>query len=309
MTLIQNFYKIKPFIPRIVQLILRRQIIRFKRRMNSYCWPIDHRASRLPENWEGWPENKQFAFVLMHDVDTAKGQDNCQLLMHLEKQLGFRSSFNLVPERYQVSEALRKELASNGFEIAVHGLKHDGKLFASESIFRKRAMKINEYLQSWDTVGFSSPSMHHNLDWMHFLNALYGVSTFDTDPFEPQPDGVGTIFPFSVKRKNRNRDYIELPYTLPQDFTLFVLMQNKDINIWKQKLDWVAEKGGMALLNTHPDYMNFNDSKQGSENYPAKLYYDFLTYAQEKYQNHYWQALPSEVAEFWINRQKSFEED
>ena len=39
---------------------------------------------------------------------------------------------------------------------------------------------------------------------------------------------------------------------------LFILMKEKNINIWKQKLDWIAEHGVMALMNTHPDYMNFD---------------------------------------------------
>jgi hypothetical protein len=32
-------------------------------------------------------------------------------------------------------------------------------------------------------------------------------------------------------------------------------MGEKTISIWKKKLDWIVEKGGMALLITHPDYM------------------------------------------------------
>jgi hypothetical protein len=48
------------------------------------------------------------------------------------------------------------------------------------------------------------------------------------------------------------RGYVELPYPLPQDFTLFTVMREKDIDIWKKKLDWIVEKGGMALLITHP---------------------------------------------------------
>jgi hypothetical protein len=51
------------------------------------------------------------------------------------------------------------------------------------------------------------------------------------------------------------RGYVELPYTLPQDFTLFTVMREKDIDIWKKKLDWIVEKGGMALLITHPVYL------------------------------------------------------
>jgi len=40
--------------------------------------------------------------------------------------------------------------------------------------------------------------MFHNLKWIHDLNISYDASTFDTDPFEPQHDRAGTIFPFWV---------------------------------------------------------------------------------------------------------------
>jgi len=42
---------------------------------------------------------------------------------------------------------------------------------------------------------------------------------------------------------------VELPYSLPQDFSLFVIMRERNIDIWKIKLDWIVEKGGMALLH------------------------------------------------------------
>jgi len=141
--------------------------------------------------------------------------------------------------------------------------------------------------------------MHHNLGWVHDLDIKYDASTFDTDPFEPQSDGVSTIFPFWVQGSNK-RGYVELPYTLPQDFTLFVLLQEKDIDIWKQKLDWIAEKGGMALLNTHPDYMNFGGKELRAEEYPAEYYEEFLHYIESKYHGRYWHALPRDIAGFWI---------
>ena len=66
--------------------------------------------------------------------------------------------------------------------------------------------------------------------------------------------------------------------------------------MWKQKLEWIAVNGGMALLNTHPDYMNFNEGKHGIEEYPADFYYEFLNYAKKKNHGHYWHALPMEIA-------------
>ena len=91
-------------------------------------------------------------------------------------------------------------------------------------------------------MGFRSAFMFHNLEWLKELNVLYDASTFDTDPFEPQPDGANTIFPFWVGRSDGS-GYVELPYTLPQDSTLFLVLGEKTNDIWKRKLDWVARHG------------------------------------------------------------------
>ena len=190
------FYTIKPIIPRRTQVYLRRKLIARKWAKYSAIWPIDENAKTPPAGWRGWPENKQLGVVLTHDVESAGGQEKCLDLMRCEQRLGFKSSFNFVPERYSVSEQIRNELVQNGFEVGVHGLKHDGKLYSSKAEFDRRAKRINTYLREWRAAGFRSPAMHHNLDWLQQLNIAYDASTFDTDPFEPQSDGTRTIFPF-----------------------------------------------------------------------------------------------------------------
>ncbi len=190
------FYTLKPAIPRRLQIFLRRQIALYKLKKYVHIWPIDPSAGKPPEGWKGWPDGKKFALVLSHDVDTQKGHDNALKLAEIEEKLGFRSSFNFVPNRYKNSNGLHNVLRKRGFEIGVHGLKHDGRLFFSKHIFKERAVKINHYLEKWNAIGFTSPSMHHNLDWMHVLNIKYSISTFDTDPIKPQHDGISTIFPF-----------------------------------------------------------------------------------------------------------------
>lgn len=294
-----TYYRIKPFIPRRLQISMRRIQIHFKRLKCTDTWPIDPDADGCPKRFSGWPGQKKFALVLTHDVDTANGQNNCLQLMDLEKRLGFRSSFNFVPERYQVSSELRKILIEHGFEVGVHGLNHDGKLFRSKHIFYERSKKINDYLKQWNAVGFRAPAMHRNLDWIHDLNIEYDASTFDTDPFEPMPDGSGHIFPSWVQGTTSSRGYVELPYTLPQDFTVLVLMRDNSMKIWQKKLDWLVRKGGMALLNTHPDYMAFGSDKKGFDTYPASYYEKFLIYVRERYAGQYWHALPKEVARYW----------
>jgi hypothetical protein len=292
------YYLLKPFIPRVAQLFLRRNFVRLKMKKYHDVWPIDERAAIPPSGWAGWPEGKRFALVLTHSVDTARGAERCYALSNLEDSLGFRSSFNFVPERYKVQPDLRRYLVNKGFEVGVHDLNHDGKLYNSEMIFRERAEKINKYLEEWESVGFRSASMLHNLEWIGYLNIAYDASTFDTDPFEPQSDGMKTIFPFWVDGNGAREGYVEHPYTLPQDFTLFVWMQEKTIDVWKRKLDWIAEVGGMALLNTHPDYMNFKQEKLGLEDYPAEYYIEFLEYVEKTYKGQFWHALPREVSSF-----------
>lgn len=299
--LLKIYYSLKPIIPRSAQIFLRRCLVIRKRRLCADVWPIDIKSSKRPEGWRGWPDGKRFALVLTHDVETAAGTAKCLDLMRLEQNRGFRSSFNFVPGDYPVAPELRAKMKADGFEVGVHGWTHDGSLYKSRYAFRHQALKINECLREWNAVGFRSPAMHHNLVWLRDLDIEYDLSTFDTDPFEPQPDGMGTIFPFPVEGDGFRNGYIEMPYTLPQDFTLFIVMNEKTINIWKQKLDWVAEQGGMALLNTHPDYMNFTKAKPGLEEYPVGIYSELLDYIKTRHGGGYWHPLPEEMARFWAD--------
>ena len=277
------YYYLRPIIPRRIQIALRRRVVSQKMEYYSGIWPIDRNAGVAPVRFEGWQDKKRFALVLTHDVETKRGHDKCRQLIAMEEKLGFRSTFNFVPRRYNVSEDLRRYLRENGFEVGVHGLYHDGKLYRSRSIFVKRSAQINRFMKEWHAVGFRSPSMHKNLEWIHDLDIEYDSSTFDTDPFEPDSDGVSLIFPFLVSDDPTGRNYIELPYTMPQDSTLFILMREKSTDIWKKKLDWIVEKGGMAYMTTHPDYMNFGGGRCATDEYPADYYSEFLNYVKDKY--------------------------
>jgi hypothetical protein len=291
------FYIIKPIMPRFLQIYLRRKLVKQQKEKYKDVWPILDSAGIMRDGWPGWPDNKKFAVVLTHDVESKAGHDKCIKLMELEKSLGFCSSFNFVPERYNVSEELRNDLTSNGFEVGVHGLNHDGKLFSNEKVFSERAKKINEYIKEWNAVGFRAPAMHHNLKWIHQLDIVYDLSTFDTDPFEPQSDGVGTIFPFWVQANNSAKGYWEIPYTLVQDFTLFILM-NENNDVWKKKADWIEQKRGMVLVNVHPDYVNFSENKNGLQEFSMLQYVNFLKYIKSKYEGKYCNPLPKELAQY-----------
>jgi glycosyltransferase involved in cell wall biosynthesis len=298
--LIETYFQARPTLPRKLRVAVRRFLAKRSMRLSSASWPINPLAGAVPDWWSGWPNQKKFAFVLTHDVEGQKGLERCRDLANLEMRLGFRSSFNFVPEgEYETPSSLRDFLTTDGFEVGVHDLCHDGKLYSSRQDFKNRAQKINRYLKEWGSVGFRSAFMLHNFEWLRDLNVLYDASSFDTDPFEPQPEGVNTVFPLWVNRATGG-GYVELPYTLPQDSTLFLLLRQAGIETWIKKLDWVAQQGGMALVNVHPDYMNF-DGVVHSSQYKAQLYESFLQYVNERYRDEAWFALPRDVARYVLD--------
>jgi hypothetical protein len=322
------YYALKPLLPWPVRLAARRFVAQRTRRNHAATWPIDEAAGRPPANWPGWPDGRKFALVLTHDVEGSKGLANCRKLAELEMEMGFRSSFNFIPEgEYTLPAELRQWLVGNGFEVGVHDLHHDGRLFWSRRRFVHNSKKINGYLHNWGAVGFRAGFMLRQLDWYHDLNIDYDASTFDTDPFEPQPDGAGTIFPFWVGRPpgagagslnkdersgavssilplpsstgdKRRAGYVELPYTLSQDSTLFLVLRETTSEIWLRKLAWVAGKGGMAMVNVHPDYLAFAGDSPKNTSFPASYYRDLLRHVRDDYSGAYWPALPREVANF-----------
>jgi peptidoglycan/xylan/chitin deacetylase (PgdA/CDA1 family) len=293
------FYLLKPLIPRSLQIALRRARCRRLLERHRATWPVDPGGSAVPDNWPGWPDGKRFALVLTHDVEGTRGVERTAAVAALEQSRGLRSSFNFVGRDYPVPARLRSGLCAGGFEIGVHGLHHNGLMYLTPGIFRRHARGIRQCLAEWNAVGFRSPAMHHDFDAIHELGVRYDSSTFDTDPFEPQPDGVRTIFPVWIVNRQGTSAYVELPYTLPQDFTLYVILGETDNAIWKRKLDWLAEHGGMALMDTHPDYMCPDGEKPGREEYPVRLYQDFLDYVCTRYQGQFWAALPREVAGYF----------
>lgn len=286
----------------------------------SAVWPVLPGSERPPIGWPGWPNGKRMAFVLTHDIEGPEGLARVRQMAELEMSLGCRSSFNFIPEGpYRVPPELRAWLSGNGFEVGVHDLHHDGLLYTSREGFREKAKKINRYLKEWDATGFRAGFMFHNLEWQHDLDVLYDASTFDTDPFEPQPDGVGTIFPFWVRHERepgaldggQNPDYekapggyVELPYTLPQDSSLFLLFRERTISTWQQKLGWVASHGGMALVNVHPDTLRYPGEPQHQRRVTSELYSDFLRHARECYGQEFWHVLPRELAA-WVHESRS----
>lgn len=297
------YYRAKPVVPRRVQLALRRAYAHKQAQRSFPAWPMEsclldrrdehirrrlraEQADRLP--FVGfWPDRHEFACILTHDVEGPRGVANIERVLEVERRHGFVSSWNFVAEWYPIPEDTFERVRLAGGEIGLHGIKHDGRMFETRERFEHDVAKMAGYFQRWGAVGFRSPATHRNPDWMHELGSLYDSSFPDTDPFEPQPGGCCSIFPFMIG------DVVELPITLVQDHTLMEILRRSDIDLWVDKSTWIAERHGLVNLITHPDYLV--DQRK------LDMYERFLAFLAAR--RNCWHALPREVAGWWRARE------
>jgi hypothetical protein len=298
-----GYYHVKPFLPRRAQIALRRLYSGVQERSTFPRWPVETALHDFYAWFFGllvdvagepvpyiapWPHDHRWALVLTHDVETSAGYEHLEFVRALELSTDVRSSWNFVPARYAVDQRLVRTLQRDGFEVGVHGLRHDGFDLSSFNRLEERLPAIHEHAERWNAVGFRAPALNRVWDWMPLLGFDYDSSYPDTDPYEPQAGGCCTWLPFP------NRDLVELPVTLPQDHTLFVILRQADERLWLEKADFLKSRGGMALIITHPDYM-LDDG-------PMSAYERFLAHCAD---DAAWNALPCEVSAWWRRRAAS----
>jgi len=299
------YYRLRSFMPKALQIWLRRRYAPFQARSTFPRWPAE---SGLHDFWDflysllesvlgapvpriaAWPNGASWALVLTHDVETASGLSAIDPVIEVEKSCGFRSSWNFVPDRdYQVSEDGIRALVSDGFEVGVHGLHHDGRDLESLETVRERLPGMREAAFRWKAIGFRSPATQRAWDLMPLLGFEYDSSYPDTDPFEPQGGGCCTWLPFF------NGEMVELPATMTQDHTLFVILRRRDERVWVKKAHFLRSRGGMALMVTHPDYLTERPRLDAYSRFLQRFARDAAV----------WKALPGEVSTWWRRRAQS----
>jgi hypothetical protein len=149
MTARRLYYSIKPYLGWRIRLVLRRIHAAITLQHSRRIRPVLESSRTRPEGWERWLDGKRFAFMRTHDVEGSLGVGRIKQLAAVEMEMGFRSSFNLVPAgEYRTTRDLRDWLAKEGFEVGVHDLHHDGSLYRSRGEFNRQAPPINAYLRS-----------------------------------------------------------------------------------------------------------------------------------------------------------------
>jgi len=300
------YYLLRAFMPVRIRRHLQRAYFKDWQNLPFPRWPVDvtvdclHEAflrltmraqgrDRVPFIWF-WPEGASGCLILTHDVETAAGRDFAPALMDIDISHGFRASFQVVPEeRYEVPDSFVREIRSRGFEFNIHDLNHDGRLFREKTEFLRHANRINEYVKRYDARGFRAGAMYRNQDWYDAFEFSYDMSVPNVAHLEPQRGGCCTVMPYFVGR------ILEIPLTTSQDYSIFHILNDYSIELWKKQIDLILRKNGLVSFITHPDYLIERRSRG--------VYESLLAYLREFVQRRgLWETVPGEVDRWWRAR-------
>ena len=300
------YYAFRKFLPVSLRRQLQRLYFSGWRELPFPKWPVDFTidtlhaqllllsmnamgTQRIPFIWF-WPDGAPNGLVMTHDVETAVGRDFTSSLMDIDDAHGIKASFQVIPAgRYGIPTDYLQEIRERGFELNVHDLKHDGSLFQDYAQFLSQATKINEYVRNFQSTGFRSGGMYRNQEWFEAFDISYDMSVPNAAHLEPQRGGCCTVMPYRIG------EILELPLTTTEDYSLFHMLGDYSIDLWKRECDQILRRNGMLSFLVHPDYV--------VEQRARNVYLDLLDYLSRLVaDNKLWVALPGEVNRWWRNR-------
>jgi hypothetical protein len=161
-------------------------------------------------------------------------------------------------------------------------------MFSSRATFDEQQPALRDSITRLGAVGFRSPATHRVFDWLGELPVEYDCSIPHSDPYEPQPGGCCSVWPFFIG------NVVELPYTLPQDHTLFTVLGHRTIDIWLEQVERLVAANGLIQCVSHPDSGYLGDPEKRA------YYTEFLAAMLDR--EDLWHALPRDVARWWRQR-------
>jgi len=237
-----------------------------------------------------WPHGAPGCISMTHDVEGVAGRDFCSQLLDIDASFGIRASYQIVPEgRYPVTPEFLRLLRDRGGEVCVQDLNHDGLLFDDREEFRRRAARINRYGREYGANGFRSAVLYRNPEWYQDLDFSFDMSMPNVASLDPQRGGCCTVFPYFIG------NILELPLTTIQDYSLFHILEERSIDLWRVQLETILSSNGLASFVVHPDYI----VEPGAQ----AAYKDLLAMLVETGKREaLWFALPSEIDRWWRAR-------
>lgn len=300
------YYLVRGSLPSGLRRQLQRVYFHDLERLPFPAWPVDLTVDRLHESYLHlimhsagieklpfiwfWPDGAPNCLIMTHDVETSTGRDFSSKLMDIDDSFGIKASFQVIPEkRYEVPRSYLNEITTRGFELNVHDLNHDGHLYRERSEFLRRAARINTYVREYQARGFRAGAMYRNLEWYDVFDFSYDMSVPNVAHLEPMRGGCCTVMPYFVGR------ILELPLTLAQDYSVFHILKDSSLDLWKRQLTLIHRQNGIMSFIVHPDYVIDRGVRKGCEALFAYLR-DLID--KEKI----WHALPGDVDLWWRAR-------
>jgi len=213
--------------------------------------------SMFPVNYHYIPERVRYtiiaALVLTHDIESREGFRWIGRVRDIEENLGYRSSWNVVPMRYPIDKDILYNLIENGHEIGLHGLWHNSsEAFLEEGKMAGEFNKLEPLMREFSIKGYRSPAWYRTRTMFRVLSDffVYDLSCLDNDLVCPAGNGgVGIMRPFMMKK-----GLVELPCTLPFEAPLYFGVSSRAlVDYWRPKIDFIRKTGRMLLVNTHPE--------------------------------------------------------
>jgi peptidoglycan/xylan/chitin deacetylase (PgdA/CDA1 family) len=300
------YYFFRPVLSVSVRKHVQRLALRNWQELPFPAWPVDRTVelvlerllflslkdqsnARIPFIWF-WPEGASSCVIVTHDVETKDGVRSIQRLMDIDEAFGIKASFQVIPQKqYAVAEEELDAIGARGFEVCIHDLNHDSNLFDHRSEFLLRAQSINRYVREYRALGFRAGRMYRNADWYEALDISYDMSIPNVAHLDPQRGGCCTVFPYFIGR------ILELPLTTTQDHSLFHILGDYSIELWKKQIALIMEKHGLVSFVVHPDYIM---QERALDVYKALLHH----VADLRAERNVWVALPREVNRWWRER-------
>jgi hypothetical protein len=300
------YYFFRPLLPVAARKHLQKLRLRNWDKRPFPRWPVDFSvdnlheqllvlslrasgAKRIPIIWF-WPEGKSACAMMSHDVETKVGRDFCGTLMDLDDSRGIKGSFTVIPEeRYEVPQSYIESIVSRGHEVAVHDLNHDGHLYDNRAQFLERVAKINAYGRRFGARGFRAGVLYRNQEWFDRFEFDYEESVPNVAHLDPQRGGCCTVMPYFIG------NLLEIPVTDIQDYSLYNILNEYSIDIWKRQTAMILAKHGLMSFIVHPDYIIESRARATFE---ALL--DHLAHLRD--QENVWTALPREINAWWRQR-------
>jgi hypothetical protein len=88
---------------------------------------------------------------------------------------------------------------------------------------------------------------------------------------------------------------LEIPVTTIQDYTLFNILHDYSINVWKQQTDLIMGRHGLMSFIVHPDYV--------TEQRERDIYQSLLKHlASLRDEQSLWITTPGEIDRWWRQR-------